>query len=761
MRISYRIATVGGIPVAAAAVIAALAGVLLQQAERSREATVLAAAAYRDMITANAARNDFIHAPPDRRAPHLDAFSDASGRVRAALARLAPLAEPEEQSAAVATAQDALDRHTRRMDELVRITRRSDGLIDTMAAQERALLALTEQARRRQHASNVALLDTLAEADRRLRASRTVVDRLHDLREALLRAELAAAPDRPGGRDAAAGIDRVLRTLDAVRPALAQARRPGDAAGPPTGHDVYAAAMQDLEGLGAALAESRSFDGLVAPFETVVERVFKVASTGYNAVQDEVAGLLSYSVTANDVEQETQNVAVRALTFSTRTGRALADRDAGALQAVQEDSAVLVERVAALPVSPLIQDKMLAAVTGWRDGLADTAAGLLHQNGAVAVMDRDADAVIAAARRLNDLFHDRAERSAGLLASVLAVGATCGLILATAAALLVARGITGPLQRLQRSTLRLADDPHQGHVGGVERRDELGDMARAVAHFVAEIIRREEELRQAAARTDATLAELRRTQAHLVQAEKLAALGQLVAGVAHEINTPLGITLSASTLIQERLPKLQAAVEAGTLRRRELERFLHDLADASALLVGSTVRAAELVQRFKQVAVEPAREAHQRFDLEQHLRTVLAGLEPARAAAGVAIRLDCPPGLTVDGYPEAVTQITTHLLTNALTHAYEGRAGGTITVAARAPAPGLVELVYADDGRGIPPEDRRRAFEPFFTTRRDLGFLGLGLHIVYNTLSRIGGTVELDEGPGGGARFVVRLPAAG
>ncbi|WP_051340413.1 ATP-binding protein [Azospirillum halopraeferens] len=770
MRITYRIATVGGIPVATAAFIAVFAGWLLHRAEQSREAAALAATAYRDMIVANAARNDYIHAPPGDRGAPLDGFRVASQRVGDSLDRLAPLAGEHQEAEAIAAARRALDRHTDRMNELVRIVAESDALITDMAAQEAVLLTLTDQARRRQHASGAALLDSLAAADSRLRASRAIVDRLHDLREALLRARFALVPPaadasdeqrRFARRDAEVAVGRVIRTLEALRPALAQGGETDDDAGADGGHTLYAEARGELAELQAVLERDGRPEPLMARFDAVVARMLKVADTGYTAVQDEVAGLLAYSVTANAVERETQNVAVRTLDFSARTGRALARRDTGALLAVQADSATLHRNVAELPISPLIQDEMLTAIGAWRAGLKRTTLGLSHRNEAIAVMDADAGAVTDAARRLNDLFQERAVRSAGLLRPVLAAGATGGLLLAAAAALLVARGITRPLQRLQRTTLRLARDPHDGPVtDGVERRDELGDMARAMARFADEIARREDELRRARDRADATLAELRRTQAHLVQAEKLAALGRMVAGVAHEINTPLGVTLSASTLIQDRLPRIVAALEAGELRRSELATFLDDLSDAADLLTSSTVRTAEMVQRFKQTGIVPTQAAPVRFDLRQHLEGVLAGLEPVRAAAGVTVRLDCPEGMTIDGHPDALTLITTHLLENAVTHAFAPGSPGTVAITARGTGDGGVELVFADDGRGIPEADRDRVFDPFFTTRRDRGFLGLGLHAVHNTVTLAGGSIELADGAGTGARFVVRLPPA-
>ncbi|MDQ2105883.1 ATP-binding protein [Azospirillum isscasi] len=760
MRISYRIATVGGIPVAIAALIAVSAWILLEHAGRSREAAVLAGTVYREMIAATSARNDFIHSTPEGRLPHEIKFRRATHGAREALEALGGLAEAGTQADAVDTAHRASDRHTARLEELVGATAFSDARARGMAEQEARLLALAEQARKRQHAANVALVASLAEADRRLSASRAVVDGLHGLREAMLHARLAA-------KDEAAAqtflLDRVERIAESLGAALAQASGVEGHGSALAAGDVYGAALEELKRLQAGRLDHETLAELAPRYDALAERVLKVAGTGYNAVQTEVAELLRYTVSAHAVEQETQNVAVTALTLSGRTLAALGRRDTRGLRDVAADSGRLRDRVAGLPISPLIQDEMLAAIAAWRDGLERATDGLARQNAAIAAMDMDAAAVMDTARGLNDLFQDSAVRSADLLRTTLVIGATIGLLFAAGAALLVAGGITRPLRRLQRATRRLADDPRDGRVTDLERRDELGDMARAVHHFAAEINRREDELRRAKEQADATLAELRRTQADLVQAEKLAALGQVVAGVAHEINTPLGITLTTSTLIREKVPKMTALLENGQLRRRELERFLNDMGDVSDLLVNNTVRAAELVQRFKELGVDPAGEKRGRFDLRLCLLQAVEALEPSWGPAGHRVTVDCPPGLVVDGYPQAITQIVSHLLLNAVNHGFaDGPAAdgqsGTVTVTARKAAADVVELTVADDGRGIPAELRARVFDPFFTTRRDRGHAGLGLHIVYNTVSQLGGTISL-EGEGG-ARFVVRLPPA-
>ncbi|CAO3382042.1 ATP-binding protein [Azospirillum argentinense] len=768
MRISYRIATVGGIPVVIAALIAVSAWILLERAGRSREAAVLAGTVYREMIAATASRNDFIHASPESRLPHEVTFRRATHGARAALDALGGLADPGIQADAVETARRASDRHAARLEELVDAVTISDARARGMAEQETRLLALAEQARQRQHAANAALVASLAEADRQLRAGRGLVDALHALREAVLNARLAAKDEAAlaGPSDAPADspadslpgaaawrhalafrLDRVERAADDLAASLAP-------------DPVHGTALAELTRLRAERLDRTTLPELAPRYDALAERVLKAADAGYGAVQDEVTELLRQTVAAHGMEQETQTLAMTALTLSGRTLRALERRDPRSLRDVATDSGRLHDRVAGLPISPLIQDGMLAAITAWRDGLERATDGLARQNGAIAAMDMDAAAVMNTARRLNDLFQDSAVRSADLLRSTLLIGATIGLLFAAGAALLVAGGITRPLRRLQYATRRLARDPRDGLVTDLERRDELGDMARAVHHFAAEINRREDELR--------------RTQAHLVQAEKLAALGQVVAGVAHEINTPLGITLTTSTLIREKVPKMKHLLDSGQLRRRELERFLTDMGDVSDLLVNNTVRAAELVQRFKELAVDPAGEARRRFDLRFCLMQAVEALGTFWEPAEHRIVVDCPPGLTMDGYPQAIAHIVSHLLLNAVNHGLSGGEEtdgkgrcGTVTIRARKAAADRVELVVADDGRGIPAELRTRIFDPFFTTRRDRGHAGLGLHIVHNMVSQLGGTIGLEEGGEGaggegamGARFVIRLPPA-
>lgn len=365
MRISYRIATVGGIPVAIAALIAVSAWILLEHAGRSREAAVLAGTVYREMIAATAARNDFIHSTPERRLPHEITFRRATHSAREALEALGGLADQGAQADAVEIARRASDRHTARLEELVDATALSDARARGMAEQEARLLALTEQARKRQHAANVALVASLAEADQRLRSNRAVVDGLHDLREAMLHARLAAkgepattgtGPSDPPPQSGVLALllERVDRIADGLAASLAQASGVEGHGGALAASDVYGTALAELTRLQAERMDRRTLPELVPRYDALAERVLKIAGTGYNAVQAEVAELLRYTVSAHGIEQETQNVAVTALTLSGRALGALERRDTRGLRDVAVDGGKLRDRVAALPISPLI-----------------------------------------------------------------------------------------------------------------------------------------------------------------------------------------------------------------------------------------------------------------------------------------------------------------------------------------------------------------------------------------------------------------------
>ncbi|MBT9458843.1 MAG: GAF domain-containing protein [Burkholderiaceae bacterium] len=251
---------------------------------------------------------------------------------------------------------------------------------------------------------------------------------------------------------------------------------------------------------------------------------------------------------------------------------------------------------------------------------------------------------------------------------------------------------------------------------------------------------------------------LQDAQGRLVEQEKLAALGALVAGVAHELNTPIGNgLLMASTLLQK-TEAVEQRAGAQTLRRSELTAFFGDLKQASRFLVKGLQDAAELVDSFKQVAVDRSSAQRRVFDLAKTSQDAVTMMMGRLRNAGHQISLDIPEGICVDGYPGPFCQVLTNLINNALVHAFEGREGGQMRLTVKALKDDRVELSFSDNGAGIAAHHLPRVFEPFFTTKMGRGGSGLGLSISYNIVTSLfGGELSVSSEPGQGSEFVMTL----
>ena len=271
--------------------------------------------------------------------------------------------------------------------------------------------------------------------------------------------------------------------------------------------------------------------------------------------------------------------------------------------------------------------------------------------------------------------------------------------------------------------------------------------------------RAEEEIRSARDRAEAALAHLERVRDDLVEAEKLAAIGGLVAGVAHEVNNPVGIGLTVATTLSHRVDAFATEVASGGLRRSRLDDFVAGVRDAASQMEANLTRAADLVLSFKQVAVDRTHPDRRGFDLAEATEQIVASLRPGLRTSAHRLEIDVEPGIVMDGYPGAWGQILTNLVVNASTHAFTDGRSGVMTVEARSLGEDRVAIVFADDGVGMDAETARRAFEPFFTTRRGRGGSGLGLHIVRTlVVNRMGGRIRMDTAPGAGCRFEISVP---
>lgn len=270
------------------------------------------------------------------------------------------------------------------------------------------------------------------------------------------------------------------------------------------------------------------------------------------------------------------------------------------------------------------------------------------------------------------------------------------------------------------------------------------------------------ELSAAKEAAEKALSQLSGAQRELVSREKLASLGQLVAGVAHEINTPVGVALTASSFLGERCEALSESLQSGKLQRRDLDDFVVQTREAARMIDDNLGRASDLVRNFKQVSVDRSSDDRRRFDLSGCLKAVVSSLELTWKRRPVELELSLEAEVEMDSYPGALGQVVSNLIQNALTHAYATGASGTMRLSTRLLDAETVRIQFSDDGRGISEAALERIFEPFYTTRRSQGGSGLGLHIVFNLVhSQLGGRIRAEGNPEQGMSFDLDLPLAG
>ncbi len=289
--------------------------------------------------------------------------------------------------------------------------------------------------------------------------------------------------------------------------------------------------------------------------------------------------------------------------------------------------------------------------------------------------------------------------------------------------------------------------------------------------------KRTAELEHANTELAETLASLKQTQDELTRSERLAALGSLVAGIAHDLNTPIGNSVTIASTLADKTAEFTRSLEEGNLRRSTLNTFVDNAHTASDLLLKSLSQARNLITGFKQVAVDQTSDQRRSFDLKQTLEELMVTLSPMYRKTPYRIELDLTPGIKLDSYPGALGQIITNLVSNALAHAFEGRETGTIRIRSRLIPEFMpesmpekeeqtteqmakaAELEFSDDGTGIEEKNLRRIFDPFYTTKIGRGGSGLGLHIVYNiTTCVLGGQIQVSSRIGSGTSFTLKIP---
>jgi signal transduction histidine kinase len=455
------------------------------------------------------------------------------------------------------------------------------------------------------------------------------------------------------------------------------------------------------------------------------------------------------SVATNSAEDARRNTETIEKTIPVMTDLADNDLQRLALQRLKTRTVALREGLAKL------SEQLASRTDLLRNSIdasqADTIAAI--DGLSVKMRQREQKAQATFDRTLSNIAH----RVLSIALLFLAVIITAGVI--------IALSIRLPLQQIMTSMRAIRSGDYDRQVPGTDAKDEVGAMARAVEVFRENAIAKreaEDGLRASKEKAESALLELNAAQQNLIDAERLAALGGLVAGVAHEVNNPIGISLTVASSFARRTDQFDAEMRSSTpLRRSQLEEFVRSSRDASQQLVGNLHRAAELIQSFKQVAVDRSHAERRQFSLSEATDQIIASLRPVLKRSPITLTVDVPEGLVVDGFPGSYGQILTNLFLNAANHAFPDGRSGAITISAKPRGNDDIEIIFADNGAGMTPDVQRQAFDPFFTTRRNEGGTGLGLHIVYNLVTQqLGGRMMLESRLGQGTTFRIIMPRA-
>ncbi len=255
-----------------------------------------------------------------------------------------------------------------------------------------------------------------------------------------------------------------------------------------------------------------------------------------------------------------------------------------------------------------------------------------------------------------------------------------------------------------------------------------------------------------------TLEKLHQFQGQLVETEKMASLGDMVAGIAHEVNTPIGLGITASTLLDDRLKAIKFAFNEKTLTSSQLKRFLVDGEENIDIIYRNLDRAASLISNFKKVAVDQSNADIQEFDINSLLEEITLTLKAKIDKENVGLTINCPNNLLIESKPGAISQILINLMMNSIIHGFDHRSQGMITISISYLSEQL-HISYQDNGIGIDEKIKSKVFDPFITTKRGSGGSGLGLHLVFNLVTQaLNGHIAFESDHEQGTKFNITFP---
>ncbi|MTJ02219.1 ATP-binding protein [Idiomarina piscisalsi] len=301
-------------------------------------------------------------------------------------------------------------------------------------------------------------------------------------------------------------------------------------------------------------------------------------------------------------------------------------------------------------------------------------------------------------------------------------------------------------------------DRVQQHITRQRRAEE--EASQLNTQLEQQVTQRTQALKESNSELLKTLEQLHQYQGQLVESEKMASLGDMVAGIAHEVNTPIGLSVTASTLLQDKLAVMQEKFDAKRISTNEFERFLKDCDENLQIIYRNLNRAADLVTSFKQVAVDQSSEVDRDIEINSFMNDVLMSVKPRRLnPEHFPINVHCEGDIQVRAKAGPLNQILMNLIINSMVHAFEGREKGQIDIRFQLVNENELEIIYTDNGHGVDADISRKIFDPFVTTKRGSGGSGLGLHLVYNLVTQVlGGNIHFFSEENNGVEFIIRFP---
>jgi signal transduction histidine kinase len=335
------------------------------------------------------------------------------------------------------------------------------------------------------------------------------------------------------------------------------------------------------------------------------------------------------------------------------------------------------------------------------------------------------------------------------------------LVISILISILVAKWVTRPILHLNKTAASIVNGRFE-KTGFADRNDEIGQLAKSFDTMGEALKNSFEELElRVEKRTEElndSISYLKQTQDHLIKTERLTALGNLVSGISHEVNTPLGISITENSFLIEKIEELKNLYQTDKLTENQFANFIKLSTESTDSIMRNLTRSAELMTSFKQIAIDQSSESTRLFDVKEYLEGILRSLHPMLRKTSHTVQLRCPGNIKINNYPGFLSQIITNLITNSLKYGFVEKTAGLLKIEVSL-NDSILNINYSDDGIGMDAEVLKQIFDPFFTTQRNFGGSGLGLYIVYNLINyKLKGTIDCQSEPGKGVQYKIEFP---